>query len=57
MPCSERGQRPVALTIEPADADRIFAALHQASASLAPFAGASAYRLANDVRLQTRIGA
>jgi hypothetical protein len=58
MPASEGGQRPVQLTIEPADADRIFAALHDASMSLAPFAGAMAYRrLAADIRLQMRAGA
>jgi hypothetical protein len=58
MPSSERGQRSVQLTIEPADADRIFAARHQASAPLAPFTGATAFRqIAADIRLQTRASA
>ena len=53
LPADERGRRPAPLTIEPADADRILAALHEASASLAPFAGATSYRrLAADIRLQ-----
>ena len=53
MPADLRAQRPAQLTIEPADADRILAALHEASASVAPFAGATAYRrLATDFRLQ-----